>query len=130
MFWEVVVMKLKALSAVIVCCLAFSFSPCTSSTAERISLLYCKIGIFRNDSEDVTFQPPLEFRLRGWYRSSFLLIGTCYKIFLWRCHAIIMRAMSIVAVSATGNASQIPFSWNNLFRHHKAGTRKSSCLHN
>ena len=23
-------------------------------------------GIFRNDSEEVTFQPPLEFRLRGW----------------------------------------------------------------
>ena len=58
------------------------------------------------------------------------VLGTCYKIFLWRCHAIITRAMSIVAVSATGNASQIPFSWNNLSRHHKAGTRKSSCLHN
>lgn len=29
MFWEVVVMKLKALSAVIVCCLAFSLLSCT-----------------------------------------------------------------------------------------------------
>ena len=43
-----------------------AFSPCTSNTAERISLLYCKSGIFINDSEDVAFQPPLEFRLRGW----------------------------------------------------------------
>ena len=34
------------------------------------------------------------------------VLGTCYKIFLWRCHAIITRAMSIVAVSATGNASR------------------------
>ena len=43
-----------------------AFSPCTSSTADRISPAYCIIGIFMNDSEDVTFQPPLEFRLRGW----------------------------------------------------------------
>ena len=33
---------------------------------ERISQAYCKIGIFKNDSEDGTLQPPLEFRLRGW----------------------------------------------------------------